>query len=370
MRFLPLSLLALLAVALLNWLPHPAAIPPAYASPPDYWDPRLDALGVTYHPATDCIYGCWRLVTAVYEDEEESNGLHHIWARALDANGTQVAGEVWTVAWPDGSVPLMTKPAPDWSDFAIFGPGGCYFPDQGETGPFRAFVGSVEARSDTVRGIGLPYCLHVSFRLTWQWVPAGSPPAATSTSNIPGTPVPPPSPCPECEYSYLPLAARSEGPVVTQTPIVPITPVPVPSPTSAVEPLHWDPELNMLGVTHQPASTCSAGCWRLVYAEYEDDNESGGNHNIYSRLKDEQGNLLVDAPWHAAWPDGNIRLLTKPPWEWADFSIFACYFPDEGPGPYWAYAGDDASRSDRVYGMGLPACHHVNFRLVWQWQPG
>jgi len=45
---------------------------------PVYWDPRLDALNVTYHPATDCTGGCWRLVSAEYLDIEQSAGLHNV----------------------------------------------------------------------------------------------------------------------------------------------------------------------------------------------------------------------------------------------------------------------------------------------------
>lgn len=140
-------------------------------------------------------------------------------------------------------------------------------------------------------------------------------------------------------------------------------PPPVATPETA-----WDPRLDPLGVSLTSAQECSDGCWRLITAQYEDVDESGLNHNVYARLYDEQGGLIAGAPWHVAWPDGDIAIYSKAPPEWADFPIFACYNPANGPGPYYSYAGDDSSKSDIVRGMGLPLCQHVNFRLEWQWQ--
>lgn len=130
-----------------------------------------------------------------------------------------------------------------------------------------------------------------------------------------------------------------------------------------------DPRLAPLGVTVEAAQDCTGGCWRLISAQYEDVDESGLNHNIYAREYDEHGDMIAGAPWHVAWPDGDIPIFTKAPPEWSDFPIFACFNPERGPGPYYAYAGDDPSRSDVVKGMGLPQCQHVNFRLEWQWNP-
>lgn len=139
--------------------------------------------------------------------------------------------------------------------------------------------------------------------------------------------------------------------------------------TASAPLLEWDSRLDEIGVTLQPAQSCAEGCWRLITARYEDDQQSGGNHNIWARLYGESGEMLAGAPWHVAWPDGDITIFTKAPPEWADFPIFDCYFPDREKGAYRAYAGDDPARSDVVEGMGLPACLHVNYRLEWQWQP-
>lgn len=129
----------------------------------------------------------------------------------------------------------------------------------------------------------------------------------------------------------------------------------------------WDPRLDALHVSLTAAADCSQGCWRLITARYEDVDESGLNHNVYSRLYDESGSMIAGAPWHVAWPDGDITIYSKAPPEWADFPIFACYNPANGPGPYYAYAGDNIDQSDVVRGLGLPQCQHVNFRLEWQW---
>lgn len=147
---------------------------------------------------------------------------------------------------------------------------------------------------------------------------------------------------------YLPLIVRNE-----------LTP---PEPE-----LEWDPRLDEIKVSYHPAADCSQGCWRLRSARYEDPTESNGNHNIYVRLLDANGEQVGGLPWHTAWPDGNERILSKPAPEWADFPMYAWYYYDREPGPYRSYAGDDESHSDGVHGMGLPVRQHVNFRLVWQW---
>lgn len=147
----------------------------ASSAPAMDWDPRLDALAITYQPAQDCSRGCWHLVEARFEDPEESGGLHHIWTRILDDNGNQMAGQEWHVRWPGGRAGMESKAFPEWSDFPMFGPGGCYNPANGP-GPYSAYVvmngEEISAQSDVIGGMGLPLCQHTSFRLTWQWRPA------------------------------------------------------------------------------------------------------------------------------------------------------------------------------------------------------
>jgi hypothetical protein len=171
------------------------------ASPlPLVWDVRLDELNVTRTAAADCSAGCWRLVEARYEDPDEAAGLHHIWGRVLDADGQQLAGQPWTVAWGGGSAALQTKAPGEWADFPMY---ASYDPFLGEAGPYRAFAGSDEARSDTVRGMGLPLKHHVNFRLVWQWQSQAQPtPVATLLPTATPRPVATPSPGPTLPPNY------------------------------------------------------------------------------------------------------------------------------------------------------------------------
>ncbi len=181
------------------------------------WDPRLDDLNVTYRPAENCAQGCWRLISARFEDVDESNGLHHIWVKLLNADGEQMAGQPWHVAWPDGNQRLLSKAAPDWADFAMY---AGYDPATGP-GPYRAYAGDDEQRSDVVLGMGLPLKQHVSFRLVWQWAEPGS--SVSPTPSASPTPAGTPSP----SSAFLPIIVRQPTP----TP-VPATPTPTPLPAS------------------------------------------------------------------------------------------------------------------------------------------
>jgi hypothetical protein len=163
------------------------------ASPlPLVWDVRLDELNVTRTAAADCSAGCWRLVEARYEDPDEAAGLHHVWGRALNEDGQQLAGQSWAVAWPGGSAALQTKAPGEWADFPMY---ASYDPFKGETGPYRAFAGADEARSDVVAGMGLPLKHHVNFRLVWQWQSQAQPtPIATPLPTATPRPLATPSP--------------------------------------------------------------------------------------------------------------------------------------------------------------------------------
>jgi hypothetical protein len=207
--YLLIALVAALAVLFGVFVLAPAlvgAAPTAQATvqevPALDWDSRLDELNVTHTPAADCSSGCWVLVSARYESPEESGGLHHLWARALDEQGQQLAGQPWTVAWPEGSAVLQTKAAGEWADFPMY---ASYDPfERDETGPYRAFAGTDEARSDTVQGMGLPLKHHVSFRMVWQWQPAG---AALPTPTP--SPTVSPEPIPELPLRwYLPVGIK------------------------------------------------------------------------------------------------------------------------------------------------------------------
>ncbi len=137
-------------------------------------------------------------------------------------------------------------------------------------------------------------------------------------------------------------------------------------PLAAAPLVEWDARLDGLGVTWQPAAGCSEGCWRLRSARLLDPDEGGGNHHVYVRLY-RAGNMVADLPFHVSWADGGDRALSKVPPEWADIPIWNCYYPENGAGPYRAFAGDSEAASDVVHGMGLPVCYHYSFQLEWEW---
>lgn len=134
--------------------------------------------------------------------------------------------------------------------------------------------------------------------------------------------------------------------------------------------LGWDDRLTDIGVVLEPALDCSGGCWRIVDAYYLDEQESGGLHHLFIKLLDEHGNQVGGLPWRVTYPDGNIRILSKPAPDWADFALYDCFNPETERGGYTAFASDDPARSDWISGMGLVSCHHVSFGLTWQWSPG
>lgn len=166
---------------------------------PVYWDSRLDALNVTYHPATDCAGGCWRVDSAIFEDVHESGGNHNVYGR-LTIGSNSPAGLPWHVAYPDGNVQILTKAAPEWADFPMFAE---YDPDEGEAGPYYSYAGDDIARSDVVRGMGLPERQHVNFRLIWVWVSGGG----TATPTPPPTPSPTATPTPRARL-WLPMVGK------------------------------------------------------------------------------------------------------------------------------------------------------------------
>lgn len=139
---------------------------------------------VSITPAQDCSHGCWRVVEAEYLDPIQSQGLHHFFARTLDAQGNQIVGRM-NIAWDGGSTGVQTKPPPDWGDIPLF---SCFSPTEGEIGGYRGFAGEWEANSDLVVGMGLPECQHVSYRVTFRWDNGGG--TATPTSLPTVTPAP------------------------------------------------------------------------------------------------------------------------------------------------------------------------------------
>jgi len=150
------------------------------------------------------------------------------------------------------------------------------------------------------------------------------------------------------------------------------TTVPTVTPTASA--IDWRiPDL--LHVSLVPAQVGSGQMyWRLVRAIFQDEDESGGNHNVYYRVEDENGQALLGMgvclgfPWS---PNEDCSHLTEqrgaayPDGYGADYPIWGTgWNPVNGPGPYSAWVSGPPS--DRVIGMGMPLNIHVNFLLTFR----
>jgi PKD repeat protein len=153
--------------------------------------------------------------------------------------------------------------------------------------------------------------------------------------------------------------------------------------------LEWDSRLTRLGITLVPATVAPGqGYWRLVEGQYEDDggvlpgpcncSESGGNHNIFYRVLRADGTPIENQKCVADWPNpdptaaAEINTKGADPLDnyWGNFPLSGgwCPFYLDGQGPHGVYGASVAGApSDKVWGMGLPCNHHVNFRFTWQW---
>ncbi|HEX8684212.1 MAG TPA: hypothetical protein VF707_17955 [Ardenticatenaceae bacterium] len=185
----------------------------AQTAPAFYWDPRLDGLGITLQRADDCADGCWRLVSAVFEDETQSGGNHNIYYEA--PRDPTLFGEVsngqqtWTF-------PLDKLPPDPPGNFDMY-----------RDNVYSARMHN--APSDVVRGMrmtGEHGGDHVNYRLTWQWT-AGPPEVPTVTATVTVTPDGTPYFIPIVEVgdtSVPPEATRTPTATLTATPTVTTTP--------------------------------------------------------------------------------------------------------------------------------------------------
>ncbi|MEW6232555.1 MAG: cyclic nucleotide-binding domain-containing protein [Chloroflexota bacterium] len=128
----------------------------------------------------------------------------------------------------------------------------------------------------------------------------------------------------------------------------------------AAAPISWDPRLSGLNVALVPANpTPGQTYWRLTRAEFQDVDESGGNHNIYVWLLDEGGNRVTGQSVIFGLTSGEeIKgpMDEKPPPE-ANFN-----YPMFGD----SYSARVQGVSDKVTGMHMPMNRHVNYVLFFQ----
>jgi hypothetical protein len=141
------------------------------------WDARLDYIGVQYVPAHMTLAGYWRLVRAEWRDETESGGLPAIFVKALDEHGVPTENATFEVSRKGGDELHIYRPQTKGS---IDG----YWGNHPAFESLGAYAVQMDARdSDAVIGLGCgvehpmdhPWAA-TQFWLTFQWVPAFTPP--------------------------------------------------------------------------------------------------------------------------------------------------------------------------------------------------
>lgn len=179
----PIIALLLLGAAVF-FLPHVAAASGPHSEPehqlftpliqnmhqpqqPLEWDPRLDERGAALVPAqVTSGQGYWRLVEAIWYNEIESQGKHHIFIDMLDSSGQRQVG-VPILILNGGSFTITTEAKPGEpyaANFAMFARAPAYsaHPNSG-------------APADQVTGMGLgdlehpDWNIHTSYGLIWRW---------------------------------------------------------------------------------------------------------------------------------------------------------------------------------------------------------
>lgn len=110
--------------------PEPEPEVQAASLPARNWDPRLDALNVRVDEAhVEPGQPYFRLVEAIWQDEQEAGGRHHIFVEVLDENGNRMVDHPVTVFWGDDSFTGNTedKNPPDYAfNYMMYAAGNAY----------------------------------------------------------------------------------------------------------------------------------------------------------------------------------------------------------------------------------------------------
>lgn len=105
--------------------------------------------------------------------------------------------------------------------------------------------------------------------------------------------------------------------------------------------------------------------WHLTKLGYRDANASGGNHNIYYTVLDENGVVVSGVQCWQGWPDGQTFEIAQA--GQANIGIWGGpFYPDRGEsGAYFAWIARQ-NESDLVQGIGLPVNFHVCYDLEFR----
>jgi hypothetical protein len=131
--------------------------------------------------------------------------------------------------------------------------------------------------------------------------------------------------------------------------------------------MNFDPRLTNLGISVKPTPGAR---WILTSAQYQDETQAGGNHNVYFTVLDTAGNPLagkvciVDYPQDPSDPHPVFETQTDANGQ-CNYPMYANLDITLKNGPYFAYV-EDTSKSDVISGMGLPEHRHVNYVLTFK----
>lgn len=144
---------------------------------------------------------------------------------------------------------------------------------------------------------------------------------------------------------------------------------------SDIWPQLWDARLSEIKVYAEirNGNRHLKAAWLTKYGNWDDvpswakqwqQDVLGGDHHVYVRIEDKDGNSIHDRMCLAWPPYGEEQgSVTYPEATgWGNFVIAGQNWnPDDGPGPYVAWVDG----GDKLWGMGLPLNHHYSFFLVY-----
>jgi hypothetical protein len=151
----------------------PTATPAACG--PQYWDPRLDDLGITVECRTQARYwlkAVWLTKNGNWDDvpawakqwqQDTLGGDRHVFGRAQTKGGAWVS-ERFFMAWPYPNVAFSDDRRPEPDGWANLPMGGQNWNPANGQGPYTWFVDS----GDKLNGLGMPYNWHWSFFALWE----------------------------------------------------------------------------------------------------------------------------------------------------------------------------------------------------------
>lgn len=132
----------------------------------------------------------------------------------------------------------------------------------------------------------------------------------------------------------------------------------------------WEPN-NSFGSIPQWARDSYLRAWGAP--DYFDD--AGGDHHLFARVLDLQGNPIKSDGLLRYWSDGfaklgdptyqnYVRMTPKAGSGWANIDIYNGYNPDAGEIGAWCWC--PAGAADVVVGGGMPHKNHISTFAVWQ----